>query len=245
MYEITRLKEEIEGHLRSQLVQSHFSSWGACFSIVADFARGHGESAYVAILDTTLLEDHVKIHHVPELCSVGLSRYSYDHEYLAYGPISGDAYFCVPWKHLQAAVLTFMKHVGPVSSDQMAYANQVADLFRREEDKRPDVVIALAVMFLGLGGRPWNVEKDPKGFRADMKTIVDGLADDIKAYTLPDSETGGLGLANPKTFTKRYPLLAQSVRMLLAIEQHLKSIRESSAEKEQSDDEMEIISDID
>lgn len=239
MYEIPNLKEEINGHLVGRKIETHFSSWAACFSFVARLTQSAGDDASIAILDTNLLEDHVKIHHVLELHSVGLSRSADSHEYLAYGPISGDAYCCVAWKHVRAAVKTSRAYMGHIRPGHLAYVSHVADLFRREDDKRPDVVIALTVMLLGLGTRHWDVSEEPNEFRTDMEAIMDGLSDDIDEYELPDSTTGAVGLSNPRTFTTGYPLLGQALRMLLAIEHHVKSAKKSSEEKGQQDEDSE------
>ncbi|RYP56791.1 hypothetical protein DL770_010806 [Monosporascus sp. CRB-9-2] len=82
IYDTPDLKGNIEGHLdNSWNIKTYFSSWAASFEVALKFADT--SDGYVAIIDTSLLDDIVRVYHTPDLRAAGPSRSSYKEEYLA------------------------------------------------------------------------------------------------------------------------------------------------------------------
>jgi hypothetical protein len=94
MYEIPYLYDMVNGHLRyDQGTRTAFSSWTTDFWVAVHYSTGGNR--YIAILDTTLIESHVRVYHVPSLVRAGITRMNYAEEWLIYGPIKGPAFHCV------------------------------------------------------------------------------------------------------------------------------------------------------
>lgn len=62
---------------------SPFSSWAASLHLVLCYAFALGKDACVAVMDTQLLHDEVRVWHAPQLLNVA------NHEYLAHGIVCG------------------------------------------------------------------------------------------------------------------------------------------------------------
>lgn len=189
IYDIPDLGRMVTAHLENSYnVKSDFSSWAADYQIATRYGS---ESTHVAILDTTLLEDHVKIYHVPEFVPAGDSRGKYDHEYLAYGPIHGPAFHVVARKDMKRAGLYELCPPGgrglnpkrPLASDMdklVGIAKRVAALFRPASDPRPDITIALTVSFAALTYVDWQGHPDlDQSFLQNARFY---LAEELKHY---------------------------------------------------------------
>ncbi len=220
----------IDGHLvGSKAISSHFSSWAACLHFAVDLARIKYESnkgtVYIAILDTLLLDPHVDIYHVVDLHQAYLALDSFTHEYLAYGPITGRAYHCVSLRSLQNMGLKKLIKGRPglccgghglnipkqvrIMSSQVAVAKKVAALFRRPDDSRPDVIIALTVALVYLRPRTYP----------SLRVFRKHLAEEINALgpLLPRTKKIAR-LANPRTFQQTFWPLAHSTHVILGLE---------------------------
>ncbi|KZM22852.1 hypothetical protein ST47_g6005 [Ascochyta rabiei] len=81
---------------------SPFSSWAASLHLVLCYASSLDDVAYVAVMDTQMLDGEVLVWHVPHLMSGA------KHEYLAHGVIKGSGYVAVP---LQAMAQTGLLNV--------------------------------------------------------------------------------------------------------------------------------------
>ncbi|KAI0127591.1 hypothetical protein BJ170DRAFT_683426 [Xylariales sp. AK1849] len=225
MYDIGDLRQQITGHLCGRRIKTHFSSWAACFEFVVRLADQKGAS--IAMLDTTLLQEHVKIYHVQDLLSARLTTFPCPHEYLAYGPISGEAFHSVPWADIRPSVMKAVSLIGPIDAEFVALAKAVAAHFQRPSAKKPDVIIGVTAAVLGLTSCRNRYKPDNLMFTgSEVKTVLDGLAEELKKYEPSDTVTGNLGLVNAKTFTSGFPHLLQTVNLLLAVEEHLKSMAE-------------------
>ncbi|KAK9413392.1 putative Major facilitator superfamily (MFS) profile domain-containing protein [Seiridium unicorne] len=136
MYDEKDLRDQIHGHLSGWNVNTHFSSWAADFRTAAAYAIR--PNSYMAIMDTSLVENHVSVYHVPDLYHAGLSGAWFPHEYLVYGPITGPAYHCVEWSDI-APLLAGTKpryqdalSGNQYSQEQVDLAKQLAMQFRRQ-----------------------------------------------------------------------------------------------------------------
>ncbi len=239
IYDIPDLRSMITGHLTGASVDTHFSSWAACICLALDCAH---DSMYIAILDTTLLPNQPHIYHVPDLFSAGLSSDRYDHEYLAYGPIDGPAFYCVPGQALYSSgfdrfyssgfdrfyISPYHRRIYPVDNNiarNVILAKQMAALFRPSHDKRPDIIIALTVAFASIthtrryGNGP-ATELD----RKLLGQVLVHLASEIEDLRLASSRsaTPAPALVNPRMYTKDYPQLQKMVLLLQKVEEKIR-----------------------
>ncbi|KAI0131559.1 hypothetical protein F4814DRAFT_457386 [Daldinia grandis] len=225
----------IDGHLRGFIVPSAFSSWAADLDIAIRFLTD--SLGYIAIIDTKILQNHVKIYHVPALFDAGLASGPYDHEYLVYGPIAGPAYHCVKYLDVArvglyiAPIGTYLrgspKAFTPISnlsqsdmSKLMSQVKQVALLFRGPSDSRPDAVIALAAILMGNLFEITS-NRDIKHF-CDLMSKY--FSHELQAFQLSTvkSNFGRPMLVNPKTYTTPdYPQLEHAINALRALEYYL------------------------
>lgn len=214
----------VDGHLYGRFITSDFSSWAADFQTAIGFSRSVSDSC-IAIIDTTLLKDHVKIYHVPDLHKAGIASALYPHEYLAYGPISGPAYHSVRFPDLTAhgfrQVLTPVP--GAVGRDLVNTVRRIALEFQSthaRKNKTPDAVIAMTAAELsrrypahGYGTSGWG-----RWSTKDVEIVMDVLRSELDQLRLPNPPSDGLGLANAKTYTTGFPALKSMIDLLLAIE---------------------------
>ncbi|KAK9773206.1 hypothetical protein AB5N19_11816 [Seiridium cardinale] len=110
-------------------------SWAADFRTAAAYAIR--PNSYMAIMDTSLVENHVSVYHVPDLYHAGLSGAWFPHEYLVYGPITGPAYHCVEWSDIGPLLAGTKPRYqdalsgNQYSQEQVDLAKQLAMQFRR------------------------------------------------------------------------------------------------------------------
>ncbi|KAI2777153.1 hypothetical protein F4815DRAFT_301942 [Daldinia loculata] len=235
IYDIHNLKRMINDHLRGVHVPSAFSSWAADLDIAIQFLTD--PSGYIAIIDTKILQDYVKIYHVTALYNAGLASGDYHHEYLAYGPITGPAYHCVKYLDITRVGLDIApmgaylsdgpKTFTPISnlsesdmSRLMFKIKEIALLFRRPSDSRPDAVIALAAILIGdLFEITSN--RDIEYFYYFMSRY---FSHELQAFRL-STVTSGFGrprLVNTKTYTTPdFPQLKHAIKALSALEYYL------------------------
>ncbi|KAI1654227.1 hypothetical protein F4813DRAFT_399147, partial [Daldinia decipiens] len=235
IYDIYNLKQMIDGHLCGFRVRSAFSSWAADLHIAIRFLRD--QSGYIAIIDTKILMDYVKIYHVKALFDAGLASGLYDHEYLVYGPITGPAYHCVKYLDITRVGL-YLTSMGaclrsipnaftPVStlsegdmSRLMIQVREVALLFRRPGDSQLDAVIAVAAIIIGdLFGI--TSSRDIEYFYYSMLRYFPHELQVFQSSTVT-SIFGRPRLVNPKTYTTpEYPQLKHAINALRALEYYL------------------------
>lgn len=227
------LKGMINGHLTGKKVSSCFSSWAANLQTAIGFAKVHYyDGTHIAIVDTNILVNNVKIYHVNALYKAGLASYAYSEEYLAYGPITGPAYHCVKFADIERKGMSLSTynpnyHMTSLSTLNttgvgkfISKAKDVATLFRRCKDKQPDVIIVLVAMLTGYCF-PNDSHKNIELF---IDAILDPLSRELKEFKFPADETDWkLGLVNPDTYVIGYPQLAWAVKALVALQEHLTS----------------------
>ncbi|KAI0147207.1 hypothetical protein GGR57DRAFT_477508 [Xylariaceae sp. FL1272] len=228
MYNIPNLKAEIHGHLdNSPDIRSHFSSWAAYYW-TADLFAQKGKNGHIAILDTRILEGHVRVYHVPDLGAARLYyRNSYPEEYLVYGPIQGPAYFCVEYQALLAAGVRSLWDSSKTLTSwetRVSMAKKVAALMRRPGDYKPDIVIAATIVLIFSTFKVY-----PADFKLLQGLLVRELADEMKVLELPapgyKAKAQHLGLINPHTYTKHSVSMSHYVRLAKVIEDTVKSDR--------------------
>ncbi|KAI1099725.1 hypothetical protein F4804DRAFT_336964 [Jackrogersella minutella] len=202
IYDIPDLRSMIGGHISGRHISTQFSSWSADLSTAVDFCnRGS-----IAIIDTNLLDAHVKIYHVEALYDAYLAHTNYDFEYLAYGPITGPAYHCVKYTDIKRAGMSLSRWVSGVSplfqlpsyaaetSQLVSTVKRVANLFRSPGDRSPDVIISMAVILMHYKcANGYGQEIDVFNF------ILDHFSNEIRSFRR--HSFGISGLVNPKTYT--------------------------------------------
>ncbi|KAL7624599.1 hypothetical protein AAE478_006166 [Parahypoxylon ruwenzoriense] len=150
--DIPRMRDMIIGHLGGLRIPSCFSSWAADLNVAIRYSR----NSNIAIVDTNLLADRVKIYHVKAFYAAGLANYAYDHEYLAFGPITGPAYRCARYVDIKntveissASLITVRVFSSADVLRLISRCSKAASLFY-PSGIQPDVAIALTAIFLCL-----------------------------------------------------------------------------------------------
>ncbi|KAI1495787.1 hypothetical protein F5X99DRAFT_107072 [Biscogniauxia marginata] len=231
MYDTRNLKEIIDGHLGGSTdIRTCFSSWAADF-MTAKYFSNTGSRGYIAILDTTLLEKHVRVYHVPALAAAGLTTKCYYKEYLVYGPVRGNGFHCVSIDKLSPIHVAktfwtssyglFKKPPGGTTENDLKakvkLAKRTAALFRPSHDKRPDIIIAMTAIFC-------CITHDPKGSSMQsldkelFDQITSQLSTEIQSLKLPAKRTAEVSLANPLTYTGSFRSIHQMLLILRAVE---------------------------
>lgn len=242
IYDIPRLRDMIEGHLaRAPDITTDFSSWAADLSWILQTVHGQSPDCHIAIIDTTLLASHVRVYHTYDLSAAGLTRERYSYEYLIYGPITGPAYHCVritdiPREDYEAVHPYYQVYprdgrgnidhahpTGHLSAKVVAAAKNIATLFRRPDDERPDVIIAMTVACLCLPNR--RAISVPLSDHS-WELIQARLVDELKSLRLPATTSDVVGLVNPKTRTVSRLKLQKVISLLTTIEAKVKHLRE-------------------
>ncbi|KAI0480148.1 hypothetical protein GGR56DRAFT_687091 [Xylariaceae sp. FL0804] len=221
MYDVPELRYMICGHLTtSPYTRTVFSSWTQVLATAVSFASGGanarkgGGGAMIAILDTTLLEAHVRIYHTGALRTAGLTKWHFEDEFLAYGPVRGEALHCVDFAGDVRDALTppFPQAQEPerLPSDvEICRARDVAArFFRAPGDERPDVVIAVTVIILLYRHYRAKGASRPVAWPLPwMKgSLCSLLKDELEAYCRPvrrmlddGVRSYNAGLCNPHT----------------------------------------------
>ncbi|KAI1381230.1 hypothetical protein F4677DRAFT_440442 [Hypoxylon crocopeplum] len=243
--DIPNLVEMIDDHLTGRHTPSCFSSWVADLDVALEYS-GRSVDSWVAIIDTNLLADHVKIHHVPafhhadlagdgyhqeylsyDMYHPGYLEYDmYDHEYLAYGPIEGPAYHCVKYMDITFPQLNLNRELYRIwwysssplffvsveqTLDMISTAERTAFLFRRADDTRPDVVIALTAFLMAhccVSARDSDIVHLAGIMFRHFSPMLGNLE-------WPPQK---LGLVNQETYVTSYLKLEIAVRILTLIE---------------------------
>lgn len=160
MYNIPCLRDMVVGHLNGHYIQTCFSSWSADLGTALRFSRGNSTS-YIAVLDTRLMESHVQVHHVPDLFDVNIADDTYEHEWLAYGPISGIAFRCVSTSDIAKVGFShrfaphdrqyWHKSIVQLTTDAaVKTATDIGKLFKRKKDQSLDISITITAAVLSL-----------------------------------------------------------------------------------------------
>ncbi|RYP73278.1 hypothetical protein DL771_003707 [Monosporascus sp. 5C6A] len=220
MYGIPDLKGSIEGHLtNSWNIKTYFSSWAASFETALRFTDT--SDGYVAIIDTSLIDDVTPIYHTPDLEAAGLSWSSYKDEYLAYGPVNGLAYHCVKVKDFLSDIRQLgIRELGGysytpqpnIAENHVATAKRIAERFRRPSDSRPDVVLFVTATL--LSSRLGKHKPGPK--IGDL--LLSSLEGELEAYCRSPYH----GLFNPETPISGQPLVGRTADMLNELERSIK-----------------------
>ncbi|KAI0104582.1 hypothetical protein F4814DRAFT_455858 [Daldinia grandis] len=230
MYMTDRLGEMIIDHIEVLETRTIFSSWSSCITNAIENAS---DKSYVAIIDRELLAPHVKVYRVLDLCEAGLCGSSgvenyaedYDLEYLAYGPINGPGFHCVKYEdfRIRHEDLYYRRIYDEDPCRTVAKARQLAGLFRPAHDERPDIVIALTVLFLCLH---FDGVKDER-----VRILEDGLLDavvlclrrELQSISLPPVNCGPFPLICPEMYTGPHRHLQQTVHLWRCIEGKVRS----------------------
>ncbi|OTA97247.1 hypothetical protein M434DRAFT_27083 [Hypoxylon sp. CO27-5] len=227
----------IDGHLQGRHIPSYFSSWAADLSVAVTHSRlvSNLDTGYIAIIDTSLIENHVKIYHVQALFAAGLASSTYAHEYLAYGPITGLAYHCVRYTnirqtgtnlHITPYLQTRLRNLSSLSTSLArnlgARIARVAPLFRRPGDHRPDVIIVMVAVLIGYD---WVIttEADIQIFRY---ILLEYFRTEVSRFILQHGPIlGHPQLVNPNTYINNVPRLGHAVRALTWTQERLRGNR--------------------
>lgn len=230
-----QIKSEIRGHLVGRRVKSHFSSWAADFQTALDYA-GTETRAHLAVFDTSLRGQYNEIYHVPALHAMGVTSYPYDHEYLVYGPVEGEAYTCVSVTKLRNHGMNmtagFSNSTLKVSLEDLARARKVANVFRPiNHAMGPDLFLAVFAAELSRLLRPARAKDCSPGWsQKDNSAILTHLSDVVDlGAELPPKKL----LVNPKTYVDGFPELKAMVDILMTVELGIEKKR-SEISKESS-----------
>jgi len=203
IYEIPHLYNMVNGHLRwDRGTRTAFSSWTADFWLAVRYSTGLNR--YIAILDTTLIESHVRVYHVLSLVHAGITHMNYTHEWLIYGPIKGPAFHCVPWKDLGNAGINGLNM--PVLDSwklRVLVAKEIATLFRSLNDRRPDTIIAVTIILACLHEK-WGHREHVAG---DLyRELRKHLSEEMKVVQLPslDCKAPNFGLVNTHMYKQNH-----------------------------------------
>ncbi|KAI3336332.1 hypothetical protein HD806DRAFT_527941 [Xylariaceae sp. AK1471] len=224
IYDIPNLSTMISKHLGSSTnIQSQFSSWAVDFWVARDYTDKNG---CVAILDTTMIESHVRAYHVPALIVAGLADTDYKEEYLVYGPIRGPAFHCVPYNQLEKGGLKMLRSSHTLVSweTRVLTAKTIANLLRPSRDQRPDIIIAVTTMLACLSFHLQSA----KNIAGDLYTALKiHLSEEMKMVQLPplDCKAQNLGLVNPYTYAKQSVYVGSFVDMLQRLENQIRRDR--------------------
>lgn len=90
----------------SSTIPTEFSSWAACLNTAMRFCEPpyctEPESAFISVMDTKNVGDHIEIFYVPQLASVpSLGVTPYGGEFLAHGVIQGDFVCALSYRHFK------------------------------------------------------------------------------------------------------------------------------------------------
>jgi hypothetical protein len=223
IYDIPDLFSMISGHLGFYTdIQSQFSSWAVDFWEAYMFAS----DGYMAILDTSIMESHVRVYHVPALIVARLANADYKFEYLVYGPIRGPAFRCVPVKQLVKSGLCTLQSACKLVSweTRVLTAKTIATLLTPPRDLQPDIVIAVTTMLACLRFHL----RSTKTIAGDLDTALEiHLSEEMKMVQLPslDCKAQNLGLVNPHTYVKQSIYVGNFVDSLQRLEKKIREDR--------------------
>lgn len=221
IYDTPKLGSIVCGHLHGDSVNSCFSSWAACVTLAKELASS---SVYVAILDTSLLANHVHIYHATAFFNVNFAKSHYDDEYLAYGPIEGPAFHCVEYHDLISGGFhnLTVETTDPEDFEEgearvkVLAAKRLAALFRPASDERPDVIIALTAAFASI--KNCNVDWVTKYLFIHLASELEQLGSANISSDVP-------ALVNHKMYTGHHIGLQQLKLLLREVEEKVKEDR--------------------
>ncbi|KAI1852261.1 hypothetical protein JX266_002439 [Neoarthrinium moseri] len=213
MYNIGKIRAMINSHLSGgRHIQSQFSSWAADLNTAIGYGRTFPTSQ-IAVFDATRTEAHVKVHHTPDLHYVSLPVYSYPHEYLAYGPIRGDAFRCMPVKEMTTIgfpdifdpsnrdywATVSKKSMPSTPQNAMITAKKTGLRFQNHGGSGPDVVVALTAAIMGI---LYNRRGETSCNQRVTSMAAKILAVQLKAIGYRRHGCAEAQLTNPKTLTE-------------------------------------------
>lgn len=198
----------------------------------------------IAVLDTHMLSTYaetqdVRVYHTKALAQI-FEEPDWDlrTEYLVYGKVSGPAYdvVCVDkiqevanlagscWRTLegQASTATLSRH--NLTKDEVLKAKKMAELFQRDDEDQPDVIIALVAAELARlqydTGVPLPYPKQltlsVKWEERDIDMVVDTVSSQIDA--LAGMDKARRTLVNPRQCTHALPNVGMMTNMLMGIQ---------------------------
>ncbi|KAM0819357.1 hypothetical protein AB5N19_05172 [Seiridium cardinale] len=226
IFDIPTLPAMIEAHLSMGDLETEFSSWTASFEVALGFTWDD-DSGRIAILDTTQLAENVKVYYSVDLQHTGLTPFSYNDEYLIYGPVTGPGFHCVP------ATSIYDKGFGDISdsanpniydpvltADDLANARRVAELFQPTTRHQPDIVVFMTAVMLSI--RLWWSRID-QGLRVtprDAELFTSSVADVLQPLSF--SFLAWDILVNPEMSTSAGGGLQEMKYLLLAAENQIR-----------------------
>lgn len=227
IYDLTRkeLREMCLRHLKTEPFDTEFSSWASSLQVAISFAyRTPANRYYISIIDTTELKEN-PIYHVPLLVNIlGAKRfpYSYPHEYLAHGVISGEAHKAIPMQHLME--IGIPNYVGMRTPMPLCTAKQWArqnEITLREYDDAQRVAklygtkfgTAVMIAILTLKQRDGMLWRN--GTNDVEHRINEYLVD--AGFDIPGDFCADATILTDKVYIKDYGCVEQMIRMLRAI----------------------------
>ncbi|KAI1325211.1 hypothetical protein F5Y16DRAFT_423288 [Xylariaceae sp. FL0255] len=223
IYDILKLKAMINGHINGDdALETEFSSWAANSLTAGEYADGQS----LAILDTSRMESHVRVYHVPALLRAGLSATLYPEEYLLYGPVRGPAFHHI---RLQDAVKFGLKTSRLKTQNDcktMIQCSRAMAIHVGGSDRRPAFIVAITTALVLLFAKARHLsgqieELLTKELKSQLSEEMRALKFEFGNHTAPD---GHHILVNPRTCDKTGTHIKEThvyIRILQQIEQSI------------------------
>lgn len=217
------VKALIEGHVFQENVSTPCSSWATDLQTALSWA-GQDDESQVAIVDTSVLQPHNMVYHVPTLEKHGLVGAAGlgDDEYLIYAPVRSPAYHSVSVRQLIDLGLSPHGKDEPVTDKLVSSVLKVAELFQSPSAKaegNPNAILSFLASEMARRVQKVNVRSK---FRAEVikeSWTAQELATIIKGCShLLDLVPSGSHLVNPHMFTTGLPQVYLAKELLLAFE---------------------------
>ncbi|KAK9778401.1 hypothetical protein SCAR479_04803 [Seiridium cardinale] len=251
IYSIPHLKDMIQRHLTGdRRLNTLFSSWATDLEVAFQFAQVSANmanpSSHIAVLDTSLLDPHVEVHHTVDMQAAALTNISYSFEWLAYGPISGKAFHCVPVKDMAAIGLqsifgpfeppyrsTAVKKTTTLEAKAVVKtAKEIGKLFQHGDDTHSDIVLAVIASIMGI----YYVRQGKQKCDGEVTDIVAScLSEELKTIRPSQPAAISKGLVNP--MTPRYGSVSFGFMIDLLIDLQQRSTQLGKDTHEESDDQ--------
>lgn len=211
----------------------------------------------IAVLDTYMLSSYaetkdVRVYHTKAFANIfGEPDWDLRTEYLVYGRISGPAFHAIPVSRIQEvadlgsscwwspqhepAKSVLSRH--DMTEAEVLKAKRVAELFEREGEEQPDVVIA--ILAAELARLQWDTgmplpypKQSPLPVTWDEKDIdlvVEATSQALNSLSRMDESRRSL--VNPRQCTNALPNVGMMVNMLTAIQAKIPPSSPSPSEK--------------
>ena len=234
----------IRTHLGMRLEPTAFSSWTSDYqtALLSAIEAANGDyklfdsypdlsKRHIAILDTSLLGSATitEVLQVSALHEAKLADADRPCDFLVYGPVKGTAFRAVPLSNMSRIGLNprevwidskrTTNWTDQLTTDKTLQARKIAEKFCRENDKRPDVILAVLAAELSRQRAP-KVDMGVSDMfkyrwkKEEVELIVSLLKKDIATLRLDHG--GKAALVNRSMYVHRYPQLHLTANLLEA-----------------------------